>query len=202
MRIIFERLASSNLIMRRITFNRPFYVLPHVFVGLTGFDITKGYNWRCHLFITNINTRSFDLNIRSWEGQNVEPKLHRASASWIASPSTMQNVEVGTMCGSSSNGIWKGSNRFSRFRKTPVIFTALTKFDVNAKLVGILEYVLKQMRMSGASSGKSSHGETPSCGKYKERILQLMRKLPKFLTKNKIAINLLKYSDYRRLLCS
>ncbi|KAF3930030.1 hypothetical protein ABW19_dt0201681 [Dactylella cylindrospora] len=109
----------------RINFGREFSEPPIVFVGLNGFDITK--NWRIYIEPTEITTTNFILNIGTWG----DSKLHGAKASWIAYSSDRRDIKSGIIR-STRGQMCRGRQLFGeKFEKAPVIFTALTEFNVN-----------------------------------------------------------------------
>ena len=108
----------------RITFSHPFPRQPMVFAGLNGFDI--GDDWHIELSRSNIDCYGFDIHIGTWGNS----KLRSAQATWIAFQSDRSDIFTGELRGDESRA-WQGSLHLtSSFNRTPAIFTALTKFDV------------------------------------------------------------------------
>lgn len=102
----------------------PFGVIPNVFAAFSGID--SGGNWRGALDIHNTNHLQFDIQVSTWGSSN----LYSTNVQWIAYPSNLPGVEVGTFTGAGgSTGTYQLQNTFYN---TPSVFTGFQRFDISS----------------------------------------------------------------------
>jgi hypothetical protein len=118
---------ESGNVYARIEFADHFLKQPIVFAGLSGFGNID--NGKVELSTSNIDCHGFDIHIKS----KGNTKRWSAKATWIAFPSDRSDIFTGELTGEDIRG-WHGSLYLaSSFNRTPIIFTALTKFDFERK---------------------------------------------------------------------
>ncbi|KAI0479749.1 Metalloprotease [Xylaria cf. heliscus] len=108
-----------------ITFTPPFppEVTPNVFAAFSGIDC--GDNWRGALDIHKTTCAGFDLQVSTWGSSN----LYSTSVQWIAYPSDLPGVEMGTFSG--SGGAVGHYPLKNTFYSTPAVFTGFQRFDIS-----------------------------------------------------------------------
>ena len=112
-------------VVKTIQFATAFDRTPTVFVGLTGFDISD--NWRIHVYVDGVTKTSFKIHVDT----SGSSKLYAAWVSWVAFAADRQDMITGELAGSTSLG-WSGTKGFKdTFDKIPIVFTAITKFDID-----------------------------------------------------------------------
>ncbi|KAF2964005.1 hypothetical protein GQX73_g9590 [Xylaria multiplex] len=110
----------------RISFSPPFPlgVLPNVFAAFSGID--SGDNWRGALDIHNANHAYVDIQVSTWGSSN----LYNTNVQWIAYPSDLPGVEVGTFTGAGgATGTYQLQNTFYN---TPAVFMGFQRFDISS----------------------------------------------------------------------
>ena len=123
----FGATRESGNVYARIEFAHHFLKQPIVFAGLTGFGNID--NGKIELSTSNIDCHGFDIHNKS----KGITKLWSTKATWIAFPSDRSDIFTGELRGEDIRG-WHGSLYLaSSFYRTPIIFTALTKFDFQRK---------------------------------------------------------------------
>ena len=63
-----------------VRFTQPFQRPPHIIIGITGMDSSKGQNLRFSLNADNISTQKFELVFKTW----ADTKIARANVNWTA----------------------------------------------------------------------------------------------------------------------
>ncbi|RBA11002.1 hypothetical protein FPRO05_14312 [Fusarium proliferatum] len=110
----------------RVEFQPPFTfgVLPNVFAAFSGID--AGGNWRGSLDVHQVNHAQCYIQVSTWGSSN----LYSADVQWIAYPSTLSGIEIGTF---SSEGPGSGTlNLRTTFISTPSVFMGFQYFDINS----------------------------------------------------------------------
>ncbi|KAJ7664586.1 hypothetical protein DFH06DRAFT_325539 [Mycena polygramma] len=108
-----------------VEFNPPFPsgVIPIVYAAFSGIDSSD--NWRGNILIVSQSNTAFDVQISAWGNSN----LLNALVQWIAFPSTLPGVEIGTFRGAGgASGMAPLRNAFI---STPAVFTGFQRFDVS-----------------------------------------------------------------------
>ncbi|OTA64103.1 zincin [Hypoxylon sp. EC38] len=109
----------------RVAFAPPFPlgVIPNVFAAFSGIDSAD--NWRGALDIHNTDNVHFDIQVSTWGSSN----LYNTNVQWIAYPSDLPGVELGTFTGAGGDtGTYQLQNTFYN---TPSVFTGFQRFDVS-----------------------------------------------------------------------
>ncbi|OTA91442.1 hypothetical protein M434DRAFT_13145 [Hypoxylon sp. CO27-5] len=109
----------------RIAFVPPFPlgVIPNVFAAFSGIDSAD--NWRGALDIHNTDNVHFDIQVSTWGSSD----LYNTNVQWIAYPSDLPGVELGTFTGAGGD---TGTYQLqSTFYNTPSVFTGFRRFDVS-----------------------------------------------------------------------
>jgi hypothetical protein len=75
----------------QVKFDKTYATTPKIVVWLKFLDVDKKANCRVKAHATDITKDGFKLNVETW-GDTV---LHKATASWIAHPSTRSNITSG-----------------------------------------------------------------------------------------------------------
>ncbi|KAI1417031.1 Metalloprotease [Hypoxylon sp. FL1857] len=101
----------------------PFGVIPNVFAAFSGIDSAD--NWRGALDIHNTNNVQFDIQVSTWGSSD----LYNTNVQWIAYPSNLPGVEVGTFTGAGGDtGTYQLQNTFYN---TPSVFAGFQRFDIS-----------------------------------------------------------------------
>lgn len=119
-------IANAGPNSYRIEFSPPFPfgVIPNVFAAFSGID--SGDNWRGALDVHDANNTRFDIQVSTWGSSN----LYGADVQWIAYPSDLPGVEVGTFSGAAGDtGTYQLQNTFY---STPSVFMGFQNFDISS----------------------------------------------------------------------
>jgi cerevisin len=120
---------ATGVTAETISFNWRFDDTPVVFVGLSGFDISD--NPRIRVYPSDITKTDFKLNVDNLGGSTT---INKCWATWVAFPEAKEGIYYGTISSdkTTTSSSYEGSSIFwKKFKHSPKIFTAFTKFDVD-----------------------------------------------------------------------
>ncbi|KAL8783261.1 MAG: hypothetical protein Q9195_009444 [Heterodermia aff. obscurata] len=102
----------------------PLGVIPNVFAAFSSID--SGDNWRGAIDIHTTNNAQFDIQVSTWGSSN----LWSTNVQWIAYPSDLPGVEMGTFTG--AGGATDTYRLRNTFYNTPSLFTGFQHFDIGS----------------------------------------------------------------------